>query len=220
MSIVHKVKSDDEIKKQALFQVDSNESVTHLLQLIEANFHDGLKSIAFSSTQYKNSQEKFISLVTDFIHKRYLNLKVLIVTFDLEHGVLSEFVKASKKNSPYLYEYSNYLSVLDWNSIVNGESNPRDHIDDYDMIFWDLPDLKTISEGEEELSSSFECMDALYIVALKNSKFDDEKFKRDIFKFYMDHGLDIRTVLPWQFGAKKRKPRSTISKFFYGLVRR
>lgn len=38
------------------------------------------------------------------------------------------------------------------------------------MIFWDLPDLKTIAENEEKLRSSFENMDALYIVSLKNTK--------------------------------------------------
>ena len=88
------------------------------------------------------------------------------------------------------------------------------------MIFWDLPDLKTIAENEEKLRSSFENMDALYIVSLKNTKFDDEHFKRDIFRFYLDHGLDIRTILPWQFGTKKRKPRSKLTKLFFDLLRR
>lgn len=207
-------------QKKPQFQIESNESVIHLLELIESNFHEGLKSIAFSSTHYKNSQEKFISLATDFIHKKYGNLRVLIITFDIKHGVLSEFVKASKVRGNYLYEFSSNLSVLDWNSILKDESTPREQIDNYDMIFWDLPDLKTISEGEEKLRSSFECMDALYIVSLKNSKFDDEHFKRDIFRFYLDHGLDIRTILPWQFGTRKRKARSKISKYFYDLFRR
>lgn len=208
------------ISKAPLFEVETSESVLHLLDLIESNFHQGHKSIAFSSTHYKNSQEKFISLAADFFHKKFPTLKVLIITFDIKHGVLSEFVKKSKIRSNYLYEFSLNLSILDWNSIVKEISFPRDHIDTYDMIFWDLPDLKMIAESEEKLRSSFENMDVLYVVSLKNSKFDDEHFKRDIFRFYLDHGLDIRTILPWQFGTKKRKPRNKFIKLFYDLFRR
>jgi len=208
------------ISKAPLFEVETSESVLHLLDLIESNFHQGHKSIAFSSTHYKNSQEKFITLSADFFHKKFPTLKVLIITFDIKHGVLSEFVKKSKIRSNYLYEFSMNLSILDWNSIVKEVSSPRDHIDAYDMIFWDLPDLKMIAESEEKLRSSFENMDALYVVSLKNSKFDDEHFKRDIFRFYLDHGLDIRTILPWQFGTKKRKPRNKFIKLFYDLFRR
>lgn len=208
------------ISKAPLFEVETSESVVHLLDLIESNFHQGHKSIAFSSTHYKNSQEKFIALATDFFHKKFSTLKVLIITFDINHGVISEFVKKSKIRNNYLYEFSLNLSILDWNSIAKDFTTPRDNIDSYDMIFWDLPDLKTIAENEEKLRSSFENMDALYIVSLKNTKFDDEHFKRDIFRFYLDHGLDIRTILPWQFGTKKRKPRSKLTKLFFDLFRR
>jgi len=200
--------------------VDPDQEISKILSTIEDNFLNGSKSIAFGSTQYKNSQGNLLVLSADYFHKKYPNLKILIITFDLKFGAVADLIKFAKNKSNYLYAYSRNISILDWRSIFKGVNYPQSLVDEYDMVFWDLPELGMVTEKANDLRSSFEAMDALYLVGLKHNKFDDEQFKRDIFKFYDDHGLDIRTILPWLMGAKKRKPRSRVSRFFYDLFHR
>lgn len=208
------------LKTKNEINLDEDQEISKILSTIEDNFLNGSKSIAFGSTQYKNTQGNLLVLSADYFHKKYPNLKLLIVTFDLKFGATAELIKLSKNKSNYTYVYSRNISILDWRSILKGVNYPQSLVDEYDMVFWDLPELGMITEKANELRSSFEIMDALYLVGLKNNKFDDEQFKRDIFKFYHDHGLDIRTILPWLMGAKNRKPRSRVSRFFYDLFHR
>lgn len=177
------------LKAKNELSFDENQEISRILSTIEDNFLNGSKSIAFGSTQYKNSQGNLLVLSADFFHKKYPNLKILIITFDLKFGAIADLIKLSKNKSNYMYAYSRNISILDWRSFFKGVNYPQSLVDEYDMVFWDLPELGMISEKANDLRSSFEAMDALYLVGLKNNKFDDEQFKRDIFKFYNDHGL-------------------------------
>jgi len=208
------------LKAKKEIQFDEDQEVEKLLSTIENNFLEGIKSISFGSTQYKNPQSNLLVLSADFFHKKYPSLKILIITFDLKFGAVADLIKISKNKSNYVYNYSKNISILDWRGVLKGVFYPQTLVDEYDMVFWDLPELGTITEKSNDLRSSFEAMDALYLVGLKHNKFDDEQFKRDIFKYYHDHGLDIRTILPWLMGAQKRKARSRISRFFYDLFHR
>jgi hypothetical protein len=202
------------------YEVTGNESLKDFLDLIENNFHKGQKSIAFGSTHYKNSQEKSIILACDFFNKKFPALKILVITFELKRGVFSDFIEESKKGENYFYEFSPNLTFFNWQDFLTKKIEPKEVVDVFDVVFWDLPEITFINEREKELRSSFASMDGLYIVSLKNNKFDDENFKREIMHYYKDHGLDIRTILPWKFGERKRRPRSKFSRLIYGLFRR
>lgn len=210
-----------QIKEKApLYFLETDSQAKLNLESMEENFSQGLKSIAFASTHYKNSQEKFIALAADFFNKKFPTLKIVIVTLDLRVGALSSFIEESKIKDNYLYEFSNNLCFLDWNGILTNHLYPTEVINEFDMIFWDLPDSKTVADKSELFRTSFEVMDALYLISMKNNNFDDEEFKREIFRFYLDHGLDIRTILPWKIGNRKRKQRSKLSQFIFNFLKK
>jgi hypothetical protein len=202
------------------YQVSNEESFKVILDSIEKNFYKGEKSIAFGSTHYKNLQEKSIILVCDFYNKKFPSLKILVVSFDLNSGVFARFSKESKLRKHSHYVFSPNLHFMDWDMVSKLDSPMQDVVDNFDIVLWDLPELKVITERQAELRSSFISMDALYIISLKKNKFKDLDFQREIMLYYQDHGLDIRTILPWEFGKTKRAPRSKISRLFFYLFRR
>lgn len=209
-----------ELKRPGVkFEVSSDDSVRKFLELIQTNFVNGEKSIAFGSTHYKNSQEKSIILACDFFNKKYPSLRILVVSFNLKDGAFAPFVELSTKKKDF-YQFQPNIHFMDWEELLSLEVTPQQIVDEFDMVFWDLPSLETIGKKQEELRSSFASMDSLYLISLKNNKFDDRGFMVSIMHYYQDHGLDIRTILPWQIGERTRKPRSKISRLFYGLFRR
>lgn len=209
-----------DIKKTGVkLDVASDESVRKTLELIELNFSSGEKSIAFGSTHYKNSQEKCILLAGDFFNKKFSSLRILIITFDLKSGVFAPFIAQTVKKKEF-YQLQPNTFLMDWEELLKAGISPQRYVDDFDMVFWDLPSLDVISKRQAELRTSFTAMDSLYIISLKNNKFDERAFMVSIMNYYQDHGLDIRTILPWKIGEKNRKPRSKISLIFYGLFRR
>lgn len=207
-----------EIKNPLKYEVTHQETLKPFLELLQTNFLQGEKSIAFGSTHYKNSQEKCIVLASHFFNQNYPTLKILVVTFDLNSGVFSSFTSSSSQRDSF-YFFDRNLVFCDWESLLRKNVDIQTLVDEYDLVFWDIPDLKFIRNRQQDLASSFARMDCLYLVSLKNVS-DEEKFKREIMHSFKDHGLDIRTVLPWQFGARIRKPRSYFSRMFYGLFRR
>ena len=211
---------DQNFNTQNKYSVVDDGEFNKIFSLVENNFFNGEKSIAFGSTHYKNSQEKCIALVCDYVNKKRPGLKILVISFEVKKGAFSAFYSNAIKVNEYLYNFLPNLTFGDWNIILKETSLPKELVDEYDLVFWDLPDLMTITDKHEELKSSFENMDSLYLISLKNSKFDDEHFKREIFQYYQDHGLDIRTILPWQFGTRRRRPRSRLTKWWFDLFRR
>lgn len=207
-----------DIKNHLKYDVTHQEELNPFLEKLHANFLHGEKSIAFGSTQYKNSQEKCIVLASHFFNQNFPSLKILIITFDMNSGVFSSFTASASQRDSY-YFFDRNLAFCDWDTLIKKNIDIKMLVDDFDLIFWDVPDLKMIRTRQQELASSFARMDCLYLVSLKNVS-DEEKFKREIMHSFKDHGLDIRTVLPWQFGTRIRKPRSYFSRVFYSLFRR
>lgn len=206
-------------KQPLKYDVVANDDLKPILNKIEQNFSEGEKSVAFGSTHYKNSQEKCILLAAHLFNTKFPSLKILIVTFNVKGGVFSDFLQESFYKDGF-FNFASNLAFADWEKILRESYDIQDLIDSYDLVFWDLPDIKTITARHLELQNCFSKMDGLYLISFKSNNFDEENFKREIMHYFKDHGLDIRTVLPWQFGAKKRKPRSSLSRLFYGLFRR
>ncbi len=185
-------------------EVGSDTEIIELLTKFENNFQQGEKSIAFSSTNYRSSQEKSILLAIDYFNQKYPTLRLCVVSFQIESGLFKELLfNGGEAKSYETYRVNRQLDFVDWAKVL--KKDPLDIVDEYDMVLWDLPDLEFIQREYDRLHTYFEHMDALYIVSLKHKKFDDEHFKRTISDFYRDHGLNIRSILPWTIGKKKNK---------------
>jgi hypothetical protein len=195
-------------KAKPSISINSGEELLSLFNLFEENFQKGEKSVAFSSTNYRSSQEKSVLLAVDYFNKKYPSLKIAVVSFKLDHGLFKEYLGMLGKDLSDTIVVSRNFSLIDWNPSL--KMDPLDIVDEYDMIFWDLPDLDFIQKNSEDLSRFFETMDALYIVSIRFEKFDEEHFKKTIYNYYLDHGLDIKMIIPWRLGSKKRPAKKSL----------
>ena len=195
-------------KEKPKIDLKNSDDLITLFNQFEDNFQKGEKSVAFSSTSYRSSQEKSIFMAADYFNKKYPSLKVAIVSFQLNHGLFKEYFNWMNLPVTEINNISSNLSLLDWSHHLS--KDPLDIVDEYDMVFWDLPELDFIQKHSEELTKFFEQMDSLYIVSIRFEKFDEEHFKKTIYDYYLDHGLDIKMIIPWRLGSKKRPMKKSL----------
>jgi hypothetical protein len=199
-------------KNKPRLDLKENSDILGLFNKFEENFQNGEKSIAFNSTNYRSSQEKCLLLAADYFNKKYPSLKLAIVSFQFRSGILREYLNQAKVESVIeQVKLSKNLTLINWESCL--QRDPLDIIDEFDLVLWDLPEVEFLQKQSELLTRFFEHMDSLYIVSMKFEMFDEEHFKRTVHSFYLDHGLDIKMILPWSLGQKSRIKKSRLTRF-------
>ncbi len=191
------------------FQIHAQENFQSYFDNLDLNFQNGEKNIAIGSTQYKSTQIKSILVGISFFLSKYKTLKVGVVSFDLQLGLLGELLEESKKQEKGIYKTTGNFYLVNWNDYLL--PHDEEHIsDEFDFLFWDLPSLEFIKINYDKLSFSFEKLDALYLLSQKYDHFDDHDFMENIQKYFYDHGMDISPILPWKIYDRKKKPPSII----------
>lgn len=177
----------------------------------------GVKSFAVTSTGYQNSQQtSILGLASFFDHKS--DLKIAIVSDNLDEGAFKEIVSLSKKAKIELGEseepcdYYNFYSHFDFFNldqlldIANSEHSSSYEevfdglVDGYDLIFWDVPDLEKIKKDSERyfpVIMKFESLSIIVAQSLSNS--NDVK---DVQSFFMGYGINLKGLL---FDTKQKE---------------
>ncbi|MGZ3789948.1 MAG: hypothetical protein ACXVLQ_15520 [Bacteriovorax sp.] len=182
---------------QNYFEVSNTEMVVDILNKLEINFKKGEKHIAFSSTNYQSLQHKCIFLGTQYYNQYYPNIKVAIVTFHWDKGLVEPFYRESEPVNSFTRKFHHHFYLLDWAALFR-EKDVKEKFDEYDVVLWDLPDFDFLKKNYEHLKNQIEFVNVLYIISLKASNFSDEDFLNSIQKYYSDHGLDVNQILPWK----------------------
>ncbi|MFT6070238.1 MAG: hypothetical protein ACJAT2_001767 [Bacteriovoracaceae bacterium] len=193
----------------------------HELFKIGSSFYDdykrGVKSFAVGSTGYQASQQNSIlGLASFFDHKE--EIKIGIVSDNLKCGAFSEIVSISKKSKLELgdneepctvYSFYQHFDFFDLDELLQISNNEAtlsyeevfdSLVDEYDIIFWDVPDLRKIKKDSEKyfpVIMKFESLSIIVAQSLSNS--GDIK---DIQNFFMGYGINLKGLL---FDTKQKE---------------
>ena len=126
--------------------------------LLEAK--KGIKSFAFTSTGYKNSQQRTILGLCCFFDQN-ANYKIAVISDHLTQGILSELVEASSLNEYSLengedsieyksfHHHFDFIDYAEFSKFYNNhlytknfEIEVQKILDNYDMVFWDIPEME------------------------------------------------------------------------------
>lgn len=184
------------------YEVVNSELVEDVLDKLKSNFIKGERSIAFSSTNYQSLQHKCIFLSAQYLHGIYPNIKIGIVTFNWDKGIIKPFFDESETVNLFTKKFHHHFHLIDWANLFHDE-NAQDRLKEYDLLLWDMPDIDFIKNNYDLLKDQVVLIDTLYVISLKNKHFTDDDFLESIQKYYFDHGLDISKVLPWKKKVEK-----------------
>tara|TARA_Y100000590_G_scaffold470774_1_gene670067 strand:- start:13657 stop:14505 length:849 start_codon:yes stop_codon:yes gene_type:complete len=203
--------SKDKKRSNKYFYKVSNH---HELFKIGSSFYEdykcGVKSFAVSSTGYQTSQQtSILGLASFFDHKD--DLKIAIVSDNLNEGAFKDIVSISKKAKLEIgegeepcdyFQFYGHFDFFDLDNLLeisNDESSASydevfdNLVDNYDLIFWDVPELHKIKKDSEKyfpVIMKFESLSIIVAQSLSNSK--DVK---EVQNFFMGYGINLKGLL-------------------------
>lgn len=144
------------------YKISNHEELFKIGKGFYSEVKKGIKSFAFTSTGYKNSQQRTILGLCCFFDQNE-NYKIAIISDNLDQGIFSELVNSSEKNSYHLedgddtidylsfHHHFDFIDYSEFNKFYNNhiytkqfESEVQKIVDKYDVVFWDIPDLEKI----------------------------------------------------------------------------
>jgi len=170
----------------------------------------GVKSFAISSTGYQDSQQKSIlGLASFFDHKTKIKIgiisdnlfdgtfKDLLMASELEDVIIGEKIPALK-----IYSFYDHFEFLDLKQVVD---LVNDHsiayydevldklIENYDIIFWDVPELQKIQKNSEKFFPIIMKFESLSIIVSQRSS--SAKDIEEIKNFFLGYGINLKGLL-------------------------
>lgn len=130
--------------------------------LDEAN--KGIKNFAFTSTGYKNSQQRTILGLCCFFDQN-ANYKIAVISDNLDLGVFNKLVSSSSSHK-YTVEggtdeinyksFYHHFDFIDYSELINFyenhlytknyEAEIKKILSNYDLIFWDIPEMESMKK--------------------------------------------------------------------------
>ena len=173
------------------------------------DFNKGIKSFAISSVGYQTSQQRTIlGLASFFDHQQ--KLKICILSDNLYLGAFKEIMQASlprevqlkESKSPVLvHGFYGHFDFIDINALIDiGRDlgvNFRELLDElleqFDIIFWDVPELHRIQSEREQFFPLVMRFESLSIIVAKGQT---ERGKlEEVRSFFMGYGINLKGVL-------------------------
>lgn len=206
------VEKDSSNKKKGnryFYKVSNHHELYKIGASFYADYSNGMKSFAISSTGYPQSQQNSIlGLASFFDHKD--DLRIAIISDNLKEGVFRNIVEKSVQKNLNLtddvvckalsfhdhFEFINLEEVLDF--VMNEDVEGYDELitalfDQYDVVFWDVPDLDKIKSDSERYFPVIMNFDSLSIIVAK--ALSNSKDIREITEFFKGYGISLKGLL-------------------------
>lgn len=161
--------------------------MTKVLEIFSENKKKSIpsqRSIGVGSTGYITAQQKWIVKSLQRTLATNPELKIAIVTCYMTHGFFKPLV--DDKNSKV--QFFNWMSVL---GNEENETNLLAQLDDYDLIYWDFPELEYLKKCEKLFIKYFDKIHQLTIIANKSPNVSESLFYQEICLYFRNHGLPI-----------------------------
>ena len=190
----------------------------------------GVKSFAFTSTGYKNSQQKAILGLCCFFDQN-ANYKIAIVSDNLSHGVFSDLVESSSLNSYTMgngedivryKSFHHHFDFIDYSEFTkfyenhlytkNFDAEMTKVLSNYDIVLWDTPEMEKIKQNSHfhyRVSHFYDSM--TIIVSQNNSSGKQVEFIKN---FFGNYNINLNGVLFDTSGLKEQSKRRKILGIF------
>jgi len=202
-----------ETKKRPLspyfYKVSNHHELYRVGASFLADYKKGVKSFAISSVGYQTSQQRTIlGLASFFDHQQ--ELKICILSDNLYLGAFKEIVQASlpremqlkeSKTPMLVYGFYGHFDFIDINALVetgcSAGVNFREFLDElldqFDVIFWDVPELHRIQSEREQFFPLVMRFESLSIIVAKGQTERGEL--EEVRSFFMGYGINLKGLL-------------------------
>lgn len=195
------------------YKVDGEEFAIKLLNYFEKCLESGEKNIGISSTHYYSHQQKLIILGLSHFNLKYPDLKVGIVSFSWDAGHFREFRKSStEKIKGAVYNYQEHFDLISWEYLLDTQQEEV-VASSYDILIWELPEIQFLSSHSVALKKSLEVLNSLFIISNRLKTHDDEAFSKSISQYFLNHGVNISSILPENFEMKTTQIKKKLGRW-------
>lgn len=171
----------------------------------------GVKSFAFTSTGYKNSQQKTILGLCCYFDQN-ANYKIAIISDHLSQGIFSELVDASALNSYSLgngedtveyksfHHHFDFINYSEFNKFYNNhlytksfEVEVKKILDKYDIVFWDIPEMETMKSYPHFHYRISHLYESMTVIVSQNTT--SGKQIESVKNFFSNYNVNLNGVL-------------------------
>lgn len=197
--------------KKMKYKVNGEEFALKLLDYFEKSYQNGDKNIGVSSTHYYSHQQKLIILGLNHFNLKYPDLRVGIVSFSCDTGHFKEFKQNSTEIEKHaVYNYQGHFDLISWQHLLDTKQintiSTR-----YDVLIWEVPEIQFLSQNASALKEGLENLNALFIISNRLKSHDDAAFSKSISQYFLDHGVNISSILPQNLEKTAKKIRGKIN---------
>lgn len=171
----------------------------------------GVKNFAFTSTGYKNSQQRTILGLCCYFDQND-TYKIAIISDHLLHGVFNDLVEASVSNAYDLemgkdkIEYCSFYHHFDFINYSQFAKFYENHLytksfdseiakvlEKYDIIFWDIPEMDKMKMNPHFYYRISHFYDSMTMIVSQNTS--TGKQVESIKKFFSNYNVNLNGVL-------------------------
>jgi hypothetical protein len=182
----------------------------------------GVKNFAFTSTGYKNSQQKTILGLCCYFDQN-ANYKIAIVSDHLSLGVFKELVDSSVPNTYVMengedsinfksfhhhfdfFDYSEFSKFYDKHLYTNNfDAEVKKIFENYDVIFWDTPEMENLKDHPHFHYRISHLYESLTVIVSSNNT--SGKQIESIKNFFSNYNINLNGVL-FDSTCSEEKPK-------------
>jgi hypothetical protein len=226
------LKSDASLDKLAgyFYKIVNHEELFRIGKGLLLEVEKGIKNFAFTSTGYKNSQQKTILGLCCFFDQN-ANYKIAIISDHLSQSVFTDLVESSNPNNFLVgnggdivryKSFYHHFDFIDYSELVkfyenhlyskSFDSEVKNILDKYDIVLWDIPEMEKMKENPHfhyRISHFYESMTV--IVSQNTSSGKQVAFIKNFFRNY---NINLNGVLFDTSGLKDQSKRRKILGIF------
>jgi hypothetical protein len=212
------------------YRISNHEELFRVGKGFNQEVKKGIKNFAFTSTGYKNSQQRTILGLCCYFDQN-ANYKIAIVSDHLSQGIFSELLDSSKSQCYSMqsgedsvnyksfhhhfdfFDYSEFSKFYDNHLYTNNfDDEVKKILGNYDVVFWDIPEMenmKTHPHFHYRISHLYESLTV--IVSQKNTS---GKQIESIKNFFSNYNINLNGVLFDSTGSVDKPKRKKIFGLF------
>lgn len=220
-----KFNNDSTVDKLAgyFYKISNHEELFRIGKGLLVEVEKGVKNFAFTSTGYKNSQQRTILGLCCFFDQN-ANYKIAIISDHLAHGVFNELVENSSLNHYMLGDggdivkyksFHHHFDFIDYSEFSkfyenhlyskNFDQEMTKILNNYDIILWDIPEMEKMKQQPHfhyRISHFYQSM--TIIVAQNSSSGKQIDFIKN---FFSNYNINLNGVLFDTSGLKDKTKR-------------
>lgn len=221
--------SSDQLAEH-FYRISNHEELFRIGKGFLEEVKKGVKSFAFTSTGYKNSQQRTILGLCCFFDQN-ADYKICIISDHLSQGIFSELVDSSTPNTYSIdngedtvkyTSFHHHFDFIDYSELTkfydnhlytkNFEIEVKKIIDNYDVILWDIPEMEKMKNHPHfhyRISHFYESM-----TVIVSQNVTSGKQVESIKNFFSNYNINLNGVLFDSVGSAEKPKRKKILGMF------